>query len=233
MSARTDGCDISLPTQQEWERVIPRIGCLTTMGLLPSSFWEAWDAYVQWSLDIGLPGLGILSFTEAFIQPIPPEALTLPMLIDAQGDPLAIFLIWSVATLTSVAGALLGWWLGKVLGRSIAERFIPRKHIVRLDNLIDRYGTAGMFIAAISPIPYKVLAWVAGMGEMDRRQFIIAGLWGRGLRFGAQAMAIGVWGDELLHSLQNPLIWIVFTVIALLVFIPAIRWWDGLLDEEE
>ena len=202
------------------------------MGLLPSSFWEPWDAYVQWSLDIGLPGLGILSFTEAFIQPIPPEALTLPMLIDAQGDPWAIFLIWSVVTLTSVAGALLGWWLGKVLGRSVAERFIPQKHIIRLDNLIDRYGTAGMFIAAISPIPYKVLAWVAGMGEMDRREFIIAGLWGRGLRFGAQAMAIGVWGDELLHSLQNPLIWIVFTVIALLVFIPAIHWWDGLLDEE-
>ena len=209
------------------------MGCLASMGLLPSSFWETWDAYVQWSLDIGLPGLGILSFTEAFIQPIPPEALTLPMLIDAQGDPWAIFLIWSVVTLTSVAGALLGWWLGKVLGRSVAERFIPWKHIVRLDNLIDRYGTAGMFIAAISPIPYKVLAWVAGMGEMDRRQFIIAGLWGRGLRFGAQAMAIGVWGDELLHSLQNPLIWIVFTVIALLVFIPAIHWWDGLLDEEE
>ena len=209
------------------------MGCLAPMGLLPSSFWDTWDAYVQWSLDIGLPGLGILSFTEAFIQPIPPEALTLPMLIDAQGDPWAIFLIWSVVTLTSVAGALLGWWLGKVLGRSVAERFIPWKHIVRLDNLIDRYGTAGMFIAAISPIPYKVLAWVAGMGEMDRRQFIIAGLWGRGLRFGAQAMAIGVWGDELLHSLQNPLIWIVFTVIALLVFIPAIHWWDGLLDEEE
>ena len=209
------------------------MGCLAPMGLLPSSFWETWDAYVQWSLDIGLPGLGILSFTEAFIQPIPPEALTLPMLIDAQGDPWAIFLIWSVVTLTSVAGALLGWWLGKVLGRSVAERFIPQKHIIRLDNLIDRYGTAGMFIAAISPIPYKVLAWVAGMGEMDRRQFIIAGLRGRGLRFGAQAMAIGVWGDELLHSLQNPLIWIVFTVIALLVFIPAIHWWDGLLDEEE
>ena len=146
------------------------------MGLLPSGFWEAWDSYVQWSLDLGLPGLGILSFTEAFIQPIPPEALTLPMFIDAQGDPWALFLIWSVVTLTSVAGALLGWWLGKALGRSVAERFIARKHIVRLDNLILRYGTAGMFIAAISPIPYKVLAWVAGMGEMDRRQFIIAGL---------------------------------------------------------
>ena len=212
---------------------MPRISRLGHMGLLPSGFWEAWDTYVQWSLDLGLPGLGILSFTEAVIQPIPPEALTLPMFIDAQGDPLAIFLIWAVVTLTSVAGAMLGWWLGKVFGRSVAERFINRKHIVRLDNLIDRYGTTGMFIAAVSPIPYKVLAWIAGMGEMDRRQFIIAGLWGRGLRFGVQAIGIGLWGDELLSSLENPIIWVALTVIALLVFVPAIRWWEGLLDEEE
>ena len=65
------------------------------MGLLPSGFWEIWDSYVQWSLDLGLPGLGILSFTEAFVQPIPPEALTLPMFIDASGNPGAIFLIWA------------------------------------------------------------------------------------------------------------------------------------------
>ncbi len=203
------------------------------MGLMPSGFWDAWDAYVQWSLDLGLPGLGILSFTEAFVQPIPPETLTLPMFIQAQGDPFGLFLIWSVVTFTSVAGALLGWWIGKVLGRSVAERFIQRKHIVRLDNLILRYGAAGIFIAAVSPIPYKVLAWIAGMGEMDRRQFILAGLWGRGLRFGAQALTIGLWGDKILHSLQNPLTWIVLAVVAVLLFVPAIRWWDGLLDEEE
>ena len=45
------------------------------MGLLPPSFWNAWDSYIEWSLDLGLPGLAILSFTEAFIQPVPPEAI--------------------------------------------------------------------------------------------------------------------------------------------------------------
>ena len=132
------------------------------MGLLPGQFWDTWDSYIEWSLDLGLPGLGILSFTEAVIQPIPPEALTLPMYLEAQGEPMELFLIWLIVTLTSVAGAVLGWWLGKVLGRNFAERFINRKHIVRLDNLIDRYGSAGIFIAALSPIPYKALAWIAG-----------------------------------------------------------------------
>jgi|TARA_B100001093_G_scaffold505935_1_gene564054 undecaprenyl-diphosphatase len=203
------------------------------MGLLPDQFWDTWDSYIEWSLDLGLPGLGILSFTEAVLQPIPPEALTLPMFLDAQGQPMAIFLIWLVVTLTSVAGAVVGWWLGKILGRNFAERIINKKHIVRLDNLIDRYGSTGIFIAALSPIPYKALAWIAGMGEMDKRQFIIAGMWGRGLRFGVQGIVIGVWGDQLLKFLASPLVWIVLTVISLIVFLPAMRWWDSLLDEEE
>ncbi len=200
--------------------------------MLPNGFWDVWDSYVQWALNLGLPGLGILSFTEAIIQPIPPEALTFPMFLDAQDDPLTIFLIWAIVTLTSVSGALVGWWLGRIIGRGAAERYIQKTHIQRLDNLILRYGSAGIFVAAISPIPYKVLAWVAGMGEMDKGQFVFAGLFGRGLRFGIQALAIGIWGDELLRLLENPIVWILLTLISLLAFIPAKRWWDGLLQED-
>ena len=200
--------------------------------MLPSGFWDTWDSYVQWALDLGLPGLGILSFTEAVIQPIPPEALTFPMFLDAQGDPLTIFLIWAIVTVTSVSGALVGWWLGRILGRGVAQRYIREIHVQRLDSLIMRYGSAGIFVAAVSPIPYKVLAWVAGMGEMDRNQFIFAGLFGRGLRFGIQALAIGIWGDELLGLLENPIVWIILTLTLFLAFIPAKRWWDGLLEEE-
>ena len=179
-----------------------------------------------------MPGLGILSFTEAVIQPIPPEALTFPMFLDAQGDPLTIILIWAIVTFTSVSGALVGWWLGRILGRGVAERYIREIHVQRLDSLIMRYGSAGIFVAAVSPIPYKVLAWVAGMGEMDRNQFIFAGLFGRGLRFGIQALAIGIWGDELLGLLENPIVWIILTLTSFLAFIPAKRWWDGLLEED-
>tara|TARA_B110000438_G_scaffold252809_1_gene258044 strand:+ start:341 stop:979 length:639 start_codon:yes stop_codon:yes gene_type:complete len=212
---------------------MPSTSRLEHMGLLPTGFWGAVDSFVGWATDLGLPGLAILSFTEAFIQPVPPEALTLPMFIAAQGNPVMIFLIWVVVTLTSVAGAMFGWWLGKSIGRPFADRYIKPKHIARLDGLIARYGDAGIFIAAISPLPYKVLAWIAGMGEMDYRRFIIAGLWGRGLRFGIQALLIGIWGDELLTAMKSPLVWIVLCIAFVLVAVPSKRWWDGLLDEEE
>ena len=203
------------------------------MGVLPSGFWSTVDSFVQWTSDLGLPGLAILTFTEAVIQPVPPEVLTLPMYISASGNLPLIIAIWAVVTLSSVGGAMVGWWLGKLLGRPFVDRYIDSRHITRLDKLVSRYGGTGIFIAAISPIPYKALAWIAGMGEMNPREFIIAGLWGRGLRFGVQALAIGIWGEELLEQLREPWIWIILTVAAILILLPAKSWWDGLLDEEE
>ena len=63
------------------------------MSILPSRFWDAWDSYVEWSIDLGLTGLDILSFTEAFIQPVPPEMLTNTMFEGEQADIGLIFMI--------------------------------------------------------------------------------------------------------------------------------------------
>ncbi len=41
----------------------------------------------------------------------------------------------------------------------------PKNTIAKLNALIERYGAAGVFIAAVSPIPYKALAWIAGAGK--------------------------------------------------------------------
>ena len=62
------------------------------------------------------------------------------------------------------------------------KRFGQEKHLAKLEYLTANYGTLGIFIAAFSPIPYKVFGWMAGMGDMAKRPFIVAGLAGRGLR---------------------------------------------------
>ena len=155
------------------------------------------------------------------------------MLYEAMDNKPLVMWYFLVVTLTSVAGSYIGYLIGQRWGRQLLDRFAKQKHVAKLEALTTKYGTVGIFIAAFSPIPYKALAWIAGIGEMDKRQFIIAGLWGRGLRFGIQGIVIGVWGDQLLNLLSNPLIWAVLTVVSLVVFLPAIRWWDSLLEEEE
>ena len=93
-----------------------------------------------------------------------------------------------------------------------------------------RYGSAGIFLAAVSPIPYKALAWAAGAGRMDLRMFIAAGLFGRGIRFGMEGIVLGIWGEEFLGLIEDPLAWLVGGIIGLALFIPLARWWFALAE---
>tara|TARA_B110001454_G_scaffold142870_1_gene132660 strand:- start:569 stop:1213 length:645 start_codon:yes stop_codon:yes gene_type:complete len=184
---------------------------------------------IDWAGEWGLLGLAVVSASEAAFQPAPPDLLVIPMVLgtDSSLDILAIVL---VATLSSVAGAVGGYGIGAYAGRPILGRFASDATVARLDALMIRYGSAGIFIAAVSPIPYKALAWAAGAGRMDLRMFILAGLFGRGIRFGMEGIVLGIWGDEFLNLLENPLAWLVGGLLGLLLFLPLMGWWTGLAE---
>ena len=151
----------------------------------------------------GPASLAVLSFTESIIQPIPPDLLYIPMLADTIGNVPLVIWLWLTVTLSSVAGSLVGYWIGKRWGRTFISRFSKQAHLDKIEALTLKYGTFGIFIAAFSPIPYKVFGWVAGMGEMDKKPFLLAGLCGRGLRFGLEAVLIGVYGNAAIGSLER------------------------------
>ncbi len=195
-------------------------------GMSPSDYFQP---FIDWADGFGLIGLALVSASEAAFQPIPPDVLVIPMVIEANSI-LGILLIVLVATLSSVFGAFLGYGIGFYGGIPILERFVSQKNINRLNFLIDKYGSAGVFIAAISPIPYKALAWIAGAGRMDLRLFALAGIFGRGIRFGSVGLLLGVYGE----SVQSSLNWFNFTLISILciiIFIPLLRWWNSMDPE--
>ena len=154
------------------------------------------------------------------------------MLADAmENTPLVVWL-WLTVTLSSVAGSVVGYWLGKKWGRSLVSRFSKQSHLDKIEALTVKYGTFGIFIAAFSPIPYKVFGWVAGMGEMEKKPFILAGLLGRGLRFGLEAVLIGIYGNAAIDALEwfldNEILlaiaMILLTMVAWLVW----KWWSNI-----
>tara|TARA_B100000085_G_C18425819_1_gene464699 strand:- start:155 stop:742 length:588 start_codon:yes stop_codon:yes gene_type:complete len=192
----------------------------------PSDYFQP---FVDWADGFGLLGLALVSATEAAFQPIPPDVLVIPMVIEAN-SVIGISIIVLVATLSSVFGAFLGYGIGYYGGIPVLERFVSDSNINRLNFLIEKYGSAGVFIAAISPIPYKALAWIAGAGKMDLRLFAIAGIFGRGIRFGSVGLLLGVYGE----SVQSSLNWLNFTLISifcLVLLIPIVNWWKSIGSE--
>ena len=198
-----------------------------------SGFSELVEQATLWFASIGLAGLGLMSFTEAFIQPIPPDALVIPMAASTS-DPLRLVSIFLVVTIASVLGSLVAWWMGDKWGQPLLERFASDSAVRKFNTLVKRYGGFGIFIAAFTPIPYKVLGWCAGIGKMDRSTFVLAGFIGRSMRFGLEVLVIGVYGEQFIDFLSG---WefIIASLFGALLLYPAWIWWQGLseFDEEE
>ncbi|MCS5525590.1 MAG: VTT domain-containing protein [Candidatus Poseidoniaceae archaeon] len=190
------------------------------------------EGVVDWFDGFGSMSLGAMSFTEAIIQPVPPDLLFLPMLVNAMGDTPLVVWLWLVVTISSVLGSLVGYWIGKNWGRALLDRFGKQHHVTKIEALMDRYGTIGIFIAAFSPIPYKVFGWAAGMGEMDIKPYVAAGLSGRGLRFGLEAILIGIYGDKALDALwwllDRELLIGILLVSGIAAMWYGLRWWNRL-----
>ena len=183
------------------------------------------DFILEFFNQFGPFALALLSFTEAIIQPIPPDVMFLPMAYDERNSVNMLLWLWFIVTLASVLGAMVGHTLGRLYGTKLLDRFGKPHHRQRLEFLFERYGTWGMFIAAVSPLPYKVFGWIAGASDMKMRPFVIAGIFGRGLRFGLEAILIYLYGDTAMDAATWLLDHELIIAIVLILVLGLIGWW--------
>ena len=169
--------------------------------------------------------LALLSFTEAIIQPIPPDVMFLPMAYDERNSVNMLLWLWFIVTFASVLGAMVGHALGKRYGTRLLDRFGKPHHRERLEYLFERYGVWGMFIAAVSPLPYKVFGWIAGASDMKMRPFVLAGIFGRGLRFGMEAILIYLYGDTAMDAVTWLLDHELIMAVVLIIILGVVGWW--------
>lgn len=129
--------------------------------------------------EYGLIGLFILSFTDSFIQPIPPDTI----LLFAEKYGFNPFVAFYVTLISSILGGAFGYFLGLKLGHPVAVKLFGEKKLQKVENYLKKWEFFGVFLAAFTPIPYKLVTWGAGIFEMPFWQFILASTIGRGLRF--------------------------------------------------
>lgn len=128
--------------------------------------------------------LFVLSFSEASFFVVPAEVLLLPMLIADKTR--WVHLAW-ITTMSSVLGALFGYLLGAFAFGAVGEPLIAlyglENDFAKVGMLFDTNTFWTLFVAAFTPIPFKVFVLAGGFFRVDLIAFIAASILGRGMRY--------------------------------------------------
>ncbi len=164
--------------------------------------------------------LGFISFIESFIFPIPPDVLIIPMTIARKNEWIKIAFI---ATLGSVLGACLGYFIGYIFFNEIGLRIFEIYGVDNTSFLKEKVSSEGgviawitlLAIAGFSPVPFKLLTITSGFIHFNLFYFIIISLLTRGSRFFLIAFLIGNFGNTMKKIIEKKLLKfsILFSVI--------------------
>jgi len=190
----------------------------TQSSLGPIAKWAIHRRLYDWVLSFAhhrhsTTALFLLSFAESSVFPIPPDVLLGPLCLGHRRRALWFATVTIVA---SVLGAFLGYTIG--YGLIDVALLIPGITQEKIDWLSGEFESRGqwyIFIAALTPIPFKLLTITAGSAKMNLLVFSLACLVGRACRFYAVAGLFWLVGPRALPLIDRyfNLLFVLFTVL--------------------
>jgi membrane protein YqaA with SNARE-associated domain len=148
--------------------------------------------------------LFMLSFVESSFFPIPPDPLLIALCLGRRRASLLFALNCTVA---SVLGGLLGYWIGAsafdLLAMPILRFYGKVAGYEALAAEFNANGSLAVIVAAITPVPYKLVTLTAGAVGMDLAVFTGASIFGRGLRFFAVAGLLWWIGEPVARFIER------------------------------
>jgi len=148
----------------------------------------------------------LLLIMQAFLAFIPGQGL---MLVSGYiyGFWQGLLLTWFGLTL----GGQISFWLARRYGRPFANRFVSKKVLARWDDIAARQGVGFYIVSLFLPIfPNDAMCFVAGLGEISFRRFLIANMIGRFIATAAMTF-VGAYGTQI-----PTIVWAVLLIASVL-----------------
>ena len=168
--------------------------------------------------------LAFISFVESFIFPVPPDVFIIPMTIAKREDWYKIAII---ATIGSVLGACLGYFIGYVFFNEIGIKIFELYGVDNATFLKDKVSSEGgviawitlLAIAGFTPVPFKLLTITSGFVNFNIFYFILVSLLTRGSRFFIIAFLVGNFGNAMKKIIEKKLLTVslIFSIIVIIV----------------
>ena len=176
----------------------------------------------DWTMDLAARKNAVwvlcaVAFVESSVFPLPPDILLIPMVLAARNSA------WryaAICTIASVLGGMLGYAIGAGLyegvGRPILEFYGYAHKFSDFTARYNEYGGWIVFMAGVTPFPYKVITIASGVANLDLGTFTIASVLARALRFFAVA-ALLYWVGPPIRDFIEKRLGLMFTIFCVLL----------------
>ena len=159
-----------------------------------------------------------VSFIESSVFPIPPDVMLIPMVLAERARAWAYA---AICTLSSVLGGILGYAIGfflfEVAGRPILDFYGYADAFASFASRYNEWGAWLVFIAGVTPVPYKVITIASGATQLDFAVFVLASIAARGLRFFLVSALLYWVGPPIREFIERRLGFVTTVFVVLLV----------------
>ena len=169
--------------------------------------------------------LSLVAFTESSFFPIPPFVLIVAMLASDKKPSWVRLAI--IGMLSSVFGGIFGYFIGKFfygyIGQPLIAWYGLEADVAYFGQIFKDHVFITIFLASLSPLPYKVFTLSAGLFSVNIWSFIAASVVGRSIRFFVVAYLADRYGIHakrfMIKQQKVTNIILVLSAIVLLVYI--------------
>lgn len=187
----------------------------------PGPVRRLYDWVLHWAYTpYGPLALVVLAVAESSFFPVPPDPLLIALCL---GAPSRSFRFAALATVASVVGGLVGYGIGAgawSLVEGVFFQYVPGvtpNAFARVQGLYAEYDFWAVFVAGLTPIPYKVFTLSAGVFAINLPVFVVASALSRGLRFSIVAGLIYQFGPPISRFIDRYFNFLTWLFGALLV----------------
>ena len=165
-----------------------------------------------------MPVLALISFYDAWLFPTPPEVMLLPT---AAMQPQKAYKAALVATIASVLGGILGYFIGLFLMDTIGQAVLGfiglGEKLPAIKAFYAKWGTLAILIKGLTPFPFMVISIFSGSVKFPFAVFVAASAITRGVRFFGVAWAAKKYGASIESFIEKQLYWITGAVAVVII----------------
>lgn len=158
------------------------------------------ERLVSWvqgfALALGGPGLFLIALLDSSFLSFP-EVVDLLIVVYVTHHKQRMVYYATLATLGSIAGCFLLYWVGVRGGERFLRKKFHDQHVDRALAMFQKHGLLAVIIPSLlpPPVPFKPFVLIAGIAGVRPLDFLLAVALGRGVRYFGEGL-LAVWYGE-------------------------------------